>query len=86
MAWDDVTTEVAELFAPLGGCFDMRSDFEGQRSVWTWMHRGTAKDVGIRTRRIGRDPGYAERKRAYDREYRSTKREADRLRLLVATS
>lgn len=72
----DLAKGIADMFALYTGILDSRSDHhhDGERSVWSYMHTGTPKDVGIRVRRVGRDPGYKEAKLAYDREYMRRKR------------
>lgn len=60
------------MFAILEGCID------GQD--WRVLHPGKPKDVGIRVRRIGRDPEYfirhRERTRETMRALRANRREA----------
>lgn len=58
--WLHLRDEIEELFAPLALCLDARD--------WSGLHAGAPKDVGIRVRRIGRDPAKLEARRAYQRE------------------
>lgn len=67
--WIDLDSELAEMFGMLV--------VPELRSVTDCMHRGSAKDVGIRVRRIGRDPKKVE---AYNEQRRERRRRERRRR------
>ncbi len=60
MAWQGLSDDVYQLFDMMSGCLDTSSDrnrgTSNDRSIWAFMFRGTAKDVGIRTRVVADDP------------------------------